>query len=88
MPGLLFMDEDINREPETGFLPHYGPIPTEPPPETRTGILSMPPADYGANALTLPKQYYRMENLLKPDDPAAFKQLLELLYRGQRDRRA
>jgi hypothetical protein len=48
----------------------------------------MPPADYGANALTLPKQYYRMENLLKPDDPAAFKQLLELLYRGQRDRRA
>lgn len=89
MPGLLFQDEDINRQPETDFLPRYGPIATLSPPQTIMGDIPTPPSNYGGTVLQYPPDYSKAKNLLPKDDPKLAEQMrlmLQLLYRNKWNR--
>jgi hypothetical protein len=82
------MDNDVNRQPETGFLPRYGRIPTEPPENTYTGVIPTPRSDYGPTILQLPHDYMRMNKLLQPGDPASWQLLLKTMLMNRASRRA
>ena len=91
-PGMFqpvaMQDHDVNRQPETGFLPHYGYIPTEPPPATYTGDIPTPPSDYGPTGLSLPHDWQRMNTLMQPGDPASWQLLLKTMLVNRHNRRA
>lgn len=87
MPSLLFEDEDINRQPETNFVPSVGAIPTRQPDDTYTGTIPTPRADYGSTALNMPHDYWGAKSLLRKGDPKALELLLQLIYHNRDNRR-
>lgn len=56
-------------------------------PETYTGLIPTPSEDFGPTALSMPHDYTTMQQLLRPGDPAAWNQLLRLIYYNRENRR-
>lgn len=86
-PLLRFMDEDINRQPEVNYLPRYGVIPNQAPPDTYTGTLPTNADVYGPTSLNMPHDYWTYKSLLRPGDPANYELLLRLMYLNRDNRR-
>ena len=100
MAGLL--DEGLEADPRAAVLGWVGPnaidpqwrgaqsyeLPKQPPPGTYTGDIPTPPSDYGPTALSMPHDYQRMLELLRPSDPESYKRILQLIYKNRENRRA